>query len=389
MTESTTELNRAHSQRASLLAGGDPSRLRRLNTLTAIFALRDNGDCTISDLVRLTGLSRPAMENVLRDVVEQGWAELVGSTALAMGRPARQYRFRAAARHVLGLDIGAHAVRGAIADLDGTLLAQSSVRVSPETRASKRLACVDEVLASCLTEAGLRADNLSAAGVATTGLVDSAGRVILATGIPDWAGIDLVSALSEKLCCSINAENDTKMAALAEQWRGAARGARDVVYVLAGRRTAASLIVGGQLHRGLSGAAGEIGMLPEAQWAAAQEQLLRYPTSAELSPDEQARQVFDDARAGTPAAKKAVRGYVRRLAVGIAALVLVLDPERVVVGGGYSRAGEVLLSPLRRELERRCLRTPTVVPSELGSDAPMLGAVRRALDTVEAEAFAE
>lgn len=354
-----------------------------------IRALRGSDASTITELSRLTGLSRPAVEDVVADLVAQGWAEMIGPVAIAMGRPARRYRFRADARHVLGIDVGAHKVLALLADLDGTVLAQAKVTVDPQTPTQQRLAQIDTVIADCLSTAGRHSDDLSAVGVATTGMVNEQGVVTLATGIPGWAGVDLGRYVRESVNCPVLVENDTKLAALAEQWRGAAQGADDVVYVLAGMRTSASLIIGGRLHRGYSGVAGEIGMLPEARWGAAQDKLLRFPGArADLPADERARRVFDAARDGDSAAQRAVRDYARELAVGTAALVLTLDPELVVLGGGYSRAGEVLLEPLRLELAQRCLRTPQVVNSILGGEAPALGAVRLGLDAAEEEAFA-
>ncbi len=370
--------------------GGDPSRLRRLNAVMTIHALRTQPSCTISDLARLTGLSRPAVEDVVNDLVDQGWAELIGTRAAAMGRPARRYRFRAAARHVLGLDIGAHKIRGVLADLDGTVQAQATVSVQPDLSATRRLSRAGEVMARCLREVDMAPEELSAVAAATTGLVDDRGVVTLATGIADWAGVDVAEWLRGRVPCPVFVENDTKLAAVAEQWRGAARGVEDIVYVLAGLRTAASLIIGGQLHRGTSGSAGEIGLLSETRWGLAQDHLTRWSESRTGGgATDPARAAFDAARLDDPAARAAVRRYSRDLAVGVAMLVLALDPELVVIGGGYSAAGDALLEPLRRELEKRCLRAPNLVRSELGGEAPVYGAIRLALDAVESVAFAQ
>jgi len=354
-----------------------------------IHALRTQPSCTISDLARLTGLSRPAVEDVVNDLVDQGWAELIGTQAAAMGRPARRYRFRAAARHVLGLDIGAHKIRGVLADLDGGVRSQATVAVQPELSSRRRLARAGDVVARCLRAVGMAADELSAVAVATTGMVDDKGVVTLSTGIADWAGVDVAGWLRSRVSCPVFVENDTKLAAVAEQWRGAARGAEDLVYVLAGLRTAASLIIGGQLHRGTGGAAGEIGLMPETRWGFAQDHLTRWSASRPGGTRDAARAAFDAARSGDPSARGAVRRYSRDLAVGVAMLVLALDPELVVIGGGYSAAGDVLLDPLRRELEKRCLTVPNLVRSELGGEAPVYGAIRLALDAVETAAFAQ
>ena len=369
--------------------GGDLSRLRRLNALTTLRALRGGSALTVSELAKLTRLSRPSVEDVVADLVAHGWVAEAAPVAGAMGRPARRYRFRADLGYVLGVDVGAHKVLATFADLDGSVLARARVAVTPDLPRPRRLGAIDTAIADCLSVAGRGPGDLWAAAVATTGLVDQRGIVTLATGIPDWMGVDLAAHLRTTLPCPVQVENDCKLAALAEGWRGAAQGADDVVYLLLGLRTGAGLIIGGRPHRGFSGAAGEIGMLPESRWAVAQESLNRWADAPPGTPaDGIAPLVFAAARAGQASAQAAVDRYVSDIAVGTAALVLALDPELVVLGGGFSRSADLLLEPLHRELERRCVRTPRVVSSALGDEAPAFGAVRLALDAVEREVFA-
>jgi predicted NBD/HSP70 family sugar kinase len=102
-----------------------------------------------------------------------------------------------------------------------------------------------------------------------------------------------------------------------------------------------------------------------------------------ISPDDKAAWVFTAARAGNSDAQSAVRRYVRDLAVGAAALVLTLDPQVVVVGGGFSRSADLILEPLQRELQRLCLRVPEVRASTLGDESVALGALRLSLDEVD------
>ncbi|MBO0884691.1 MAG: ROK family protein, partial [Mycobacterium sp.] len=104
-------------------------------------------------------------------------------------------------------------------------------------------------------------------------------------------------------------------------------------------------------------------------------------------PGETVAGVFAAAHRGDRAALTAVRRYVRDLSVGTAALVLTLDPHMVVLGGGFSRSADLLLEPLRRELDKQCIRTPEVLASTLGDECVVLGAVRLALDHVDDQIF--
>lgn len=369
-------------------AGGDLSRLRQLNTLAVVHALRRQPPRTLTEVARAAGLSRPATEDVVRELETQGWVEQVDPAAGTMGRPARRYRFRADAGWVLGVDIGGHTVRAIITDLDGSTQFGTRQPVSPEAGRVDRLAVVDKVVAECLAGAGRKGAEMWATTVATSGLVDAAGRVALSVALPEWTGLHLADHLRRLVSGPVLVENDSRLAALAETWRGVARYARDVVYVLAGLRTGAGLIIDGRPHRGFGGAAGEIGALPEMGWIRAQDHLRDWSGAPNgTDPDDTAGFVFAAAREGDRQALAIVRRYVKDLALGTSALVLALDPQLVVVGGGFSRSADVILEPFRRELDKRCIRTPEVLQSALGEDAVALGAVKHALDHLERHIF--
>jgi len=176
---------------------------------------------------------------------------------------------------------------------------------------------------------------------------------------------------------------------LAEHWRGAARDTSDVVYLLVGRSISLGLLLGGKLHAGYNGAAGEIGILRDLGWYTALDRFLSYgkddPAAGPSS--EAAKRVFDAVRRGDRGAKAVVAAFVADLATGVAATVLTVDPQLVVIGGGLSQAGDLLAEPLRAQLTRLCLFPVQVETSILGDESVALGAIRLALDHVEAELF--
>ncbi|MFI5842968.1 ROK family protein [Catenuloplanes sp. NPDC051500] len=362
------------------ILGGDLSRLRQLNTQTALRVLRAAESMTLTELAKRTGLSRASTEDVVDDLLAQRWVAEVPPAAGVMGRPARRYRFRGDAGHALGVDIGGHRVRAVVTDLDGTVLGRAQAEVPEAAGREKRLAAADEMVAESLRDSGVDAADLWAVGVGTSGLVDPTGKVVLSVAIPEWTGLNLAEHFHGQMRKEVLVDNDGRLAALAEQWRGVARYAKDFVYLLAGLRTGLGLVIDGKLHRGFGGAAGEVGALPVTGWIRAQEHLAKW--------DGDAGDLFAAARAGNRAALGAVRRYVKDLSIGTASLVMTLDPQMVVLGGGFSRSADVLLEPLRRELDRQCLRTPEVRASTLGEESVALGAVRLALDHAERTMFA-
>ncbi|MER5461868.1 ROK family transcriptional regulator [Streptomyces sp. NPDC002668] len=373
------------------LTGGDPSLLRRINSAVVLHALRGADSPTLTDLTRITGLSRPTVEGVVEGLMETG---LVVESVLEeggvrrQGRPARRFRFRAEAGHLLGVEIGSHRVAALLSGLDGRVIGAGSRDVSEKASADERLERVRLVVADVLRRAGVARGSLRAVGVGSPGIVEADGTVRLGTALPGWTGLALGERLRRSFRCPVLVENDANAAAVAEHWKGAATESDDIVFVLAGLSPGAGSLIGGRLHRGFGGAAGEIGALHLLGREVTPEKLLS-TTDEPLHPlDEQAvADVFALARQGESRAQAAVERFIQRLVHDVAALVLALDPELVVIGG-WAAGLDGVLDPLRDELSRYCLRPPRVALSLLGEAAVATGALRLALDHVEEQLFA-
>ncbi|HUR06710.1 MAG TPA: ROK family transcriptional regulator [Nonomuraea sp.] len=355
---------------------GDASLLRKVNTQATLRALRREGVSTLTRLGRITGLSRQTVETVLDELKDRGWVREVPPGEGAMGRPARRFGFRADAGYVVGAEVGGEKIVVSVADLNGEVLACERVAVSEDAAAPERLEAARRAALACVDGAGVSRARVLAVSAGTPGIVDRSGRVSLSITLPGWTGVDLAGLAGRWFGCTALAANDANLAALAEHWRGSAQHASDVVYILVGHRPGAGVLIGGRLHAGRSGAAGEIGTLRQVGWEDAARELVEEGGAAE---------VFAAARAGDALASRRVDHYAENLAIGASALVLSLDPELLVIGGGYSRAGDVLLGPLRRHLAELCVSAPEVVASTFGEESVALGGVRLALDHVERE----
>ncbi|ANN19755.1 transcriptional regulator [Amycolatopsis orientalis] len=321
------------------LSGGDPSLLRRLNAIAVLRALYAAEELTLAELVKASEVSRPTVEEIAADLGGQGLVEevpLAPGAPRPVGRPAKRYRFRPEAGHVAGLEVGPHKALCLVADLRGDVVGRAGADLTPEMPAPDRLGVAHRVLGAAVSGR----PNLRVLGVGTIGVV-SGGKVVRGELLPGWTGLDLPAEFGGG--CPVLAADDTKLATLAEHWRGAARGVDDMVYVQAGRTVSLGLLLGGKLHTGHHDAAGEIGILRRAG---------RYTL-----PD--------------------------RFVELVAATVLTVDPQLVVIGG----ADDLLATPLRAELARLCLFPVRVETSTLGDDSVALGAVRLALSRVEHELF--
>ncbi|MFC5905978.1 ROK family protein [Streptacidiphilus monticola] len=380
----------------SQLTGGDSSLLRRINSAVTLRALRDGAVLTLTQLVGETGLSRPTVEGVIEGLSESGLVVEVDPAAEAgrtdstrqRGRPARHYRFRAEAGHLLGVEIGTHGIRAVVSDLTGQTLGAYARAIDESTEAEERLSLVRATVAELLRRCCVSRDTLWAVGVGTPGVVDAEGVVRLGTALHGWTGLDLGARLRRSFRCPVMVENDANLAAIGEHWQGAAVGMDDVVYVLAGLSPGAGSIINGRLHRGFGGAAGEIGSLHLLGREDAPAQLLSSPASRLRDPLDEAavERVLRLAEQGDKAALDVRQRFVERLVRDVAALVLAIDPQLVVIGG-WAAGLDGVLEPLRQQLTRLCLRPPDVRLSALGDEAIATGALRLALDHAEQQLF--
>jgi predicted NBD/HSP70 family sugar kinase len=258
-------------------------------------------------------------------------------------------------------------VRAIVADLDGTALARERVPVDAGAPPAARLAAARAALDGCLAAAEVAAADLRAAGVGTPGLVARDGRVTTSV-LPGWSGIALAEAVGAHLPCTVVAENDANLAVLAERAHGAATTHEDVVYVLLEQGVGAGVLLGGRLHRGHHGAAGEI---------AFGNFLGGLPSLRELGHDR-----VDDALRGDPPAVAAITAAAPHIARYVTALALAYDPALVVLGGGLSRASERFVGEVEETLARACVAPPQLAVSAMGGESVAVGAVRLALDAV-------
>lgn len=371
---------------------GDASLLRRLNSAAILRVLRESGPSTVSELAGAARVSRPTAEVIVDELVAGGWAEECGDEPAdrRRGRPARRFRFRAAAGHVAGVGVGSSWLRAMVSDLDGTVVAAHRVRHHASMPAADRLDAIAELVETVAARAGLPVSGLAAVCAGTTGTVDGSGRVVKSVALAGWTGLDLRGELARRLPAPVLVENDMRLAVLAEHWRGRARGHDDVVYLFTGSRLGLGLLIGGRPHRGAHTASGEIGRRSGDHWLA-HRHVVDYALAAEpgemRSQREAAEFAIERARAGDEQAVAAVRAFARHLGDGLLTVVSPLDPELVVIGGVLAEAGDLLLGPIAERFADVCLYPPPVVASTLGRECVVLGAIRWALDHAERDLF--
>jgi predicted NBD/HSP70 family sugar kinase len=310
---------------------------------------------------------------------------------VAIRRPGprpRYVAFNADHGRLIGVDIGADKAIVVATDLEGRILGRFRMRV-PGLRREGLLSEVRKLLDEAIDLCRDQQRPVSAVVAGTPGVIEQASGVLsLAPHIPEWEGIVLQRELLGDMTCPTAVENEMHLAVLGEHWRGAALAVDDVVYIGLGVGVSAGIMVGGSLHRGFSGGAGEIGYFDfgPAEIRSAKASAGRFERSvgatAFSSMGGQASspaEIFDAAGRGDVEATSLLEDVAATLARGVAALVLTVDPSLVVLGGGLSAAGEMLRVRVERHLCDLLPReAPKLVNSALGEEAAVLGAVYRA-----------
>ncbi|MFD5919217.1 ROK family protein [Kitasatospora sp. NPDC058201] len=348
------------------------------------------------------GVSRPTAEELLTVLLQQGLireAPVRQDGERPGGRPARRYELVAERSVVAGVDIGAHKVAVALCDLNGTVLAMRRRSVDPELGAADRIDAAARLVQVAVRGSGTDQDHIRAVACGITGVLANgstvmdvrnlpAGRDLDVYSLPGFDGIDVVAQVTDRFKRDVLIANDIQAAALAEQWKGAATRARDLVYMHAGRRLGAAILIDGRIHNGRRGLAASVGSMkllgwPEAMTALERAALERAGSIAAQATGDDVQALFRAAGNDDPAAAQVVDGVARALAVGASTLVHAVDPDLVVIGGGLSRAGDALTLPFERHFAATSLSSPEVRVSLLGDESVALGAARLALDALK------
>lgn len=373
--------------------GADPTLLRQLNAVNTLRVLYRHSPLTLTRLVEATGLARRTAEAAVEHLIAEGLAAEVAPAGATrgVGRPARSFRFRAEAGHVLGLDLNVHGVTAVLVDLAGTPVARHDQSLPRSAGRADRIAAAAASADACRRDAGITAAQIWATTAGTPGLVTDDGQLTVCHVLPEWSdfplGAELARGLTATTTGPVHVENDTNLAALAERWCGIAQDVDSMVWVLTGRRISAAIVIDGQLYRGADGAAGEIGWVSELGWSQLSDHRLSYSGLASTDAGATAAAVIARAAAADTEAIAELEEFAAALATGLTALVLVVNPRCLVVGGGISVAGDLLLDALTTQMRPHCLRLPELRISTLGPDAVSVGATRHALDRVEAQLF--
>lgn len=391
---------------------GTPRVLRAMNDRAALDLLLEHGTLSRTRIGKLTGLSKPTASQLLARLEAAGLVLATGTTAGRPGPNAQLYSVNPAAAHVAGLDVNTDRIRAAVADITGRTVGTFKL-LTPHRRAGTAVEQVVEALDGAVKAAGISRTDLHRVVIGTPGAFDpSTGRLRYASHLPGWHSAGLLDEFAAALPMPLEYDNDVNLAAVAEQRIGAARGHDDFVLLWNEEGIGAALVIGGRLHRGRTGGAGEVGFLPvpgtplvrnvtkannggfqelagcNAVVRIARELGITVPAgtqqdaAAQLLTDAAARHEEDGAHA------ELLARCATGTAIGLASLVAVLDPELIVLSGEVTVAGgEPLRALIQSELAELAVPRPRLVLGAVQRHPVLSGALESALATTRDEVF--
>lgn len=390
---------------------------------TPVLNVKNINKHTILDLIRFTPggisrveiarqmeLSRAAVTTIVNDLLAPGIIREAERLSVRSGRPPVVLEINPARGYVIGIDFGATHLNLLLADSSAYILDEFETNINIQEGPEACLSKADLAVREVLDKNHLGLQDLLSVGVGVPGpTVSEAGMVVAPPIMPGWDGYPIRDRLEKLWECPVSVNNDAELGVLGEWAHGAGRGERNLVYIKVGTGIGAGLLIDGQIYRGITGSAGEIGHLTIEEngpvcacgnqgcleaiaggsaiarqaWQAVQQgqrtELQKFSHAEDIS----ARDVAAAARRGDLLAQKIISRAGMHIGIAIAGFVNMFNPGMVIIGGGVAQTGDLLLEPMRQTVQRRSLpaaaRVVRITTAVLGRRSSSMGAVIQAL----------
>ena len=367
----------------------------------------DERSISRADIARRTGLSRSTVSEIISELLATGLVAEAGEGKSSGGRRPIVLDFQDDACVILGVDMGATHVSVVLTDLRGRVLAWEHCDYPVRTDPDGTRSLIAESCSACLTSWGGERERVVGIGIAVPCPVDPRHPERFSTHVlPAWQGRNGFERLRLQFGVPLFIDNDANLGALAERWWGAGRGFDDFTYIKVATGVGAGHMISGQIARGASGVAGEIGHMAidlsgdacdcgnrgclqtfvgaRSLVKRARKLLPDYPDSVLHAGDLTITAIEDAALADDPLAIQVVRDAAEYLGIAVAGVLNLINPGAVILGGGIARLGERLLVPLRETVMRRTfvssVAASEIMTSALGPRAIAIGAATLVLD---------
>lgn len=381
-----------------------------INQSAIVAALRDHGPLSRQQIGEITGLSPATVNRLTKSMLADKLMVVDGHEASTGGRPSLILRYTGGSRVVAALQLRRDELRAALVDFDGNIIEHRSVSVPHPARGAradseKRVEAVGDLLDELMEAAQRASTPCRAVGISVPGVIEKSTNRVGVIPEMGWPRAPIAELLRDRSDVPIVVENDANALAFAEYLCGAGVGMTSLVAILLDNGMGAGIISNGAIHRGQHGEAGEIGylLMDRAALARSYEDLgdledrvgsvaitrearrrgIKVGRGRVLT----ARDIMSLAASGDSRAEELLEEILDLVAMAVAAITVVIDPEAVIVGSNLSTPDEDIMARIRDRLVGRVIRVPQLIPSQLGADAVLRGVAELAIRSVERTGF--
>jgi glucokinase-like ROK family protein len=374
--------------------------MRRTNRSLILDSIRKEGPISRNQIARQLKLSVPTVLRIVKGLKDEELVREIKDNVVRRGHPQSLIELNSEGNVVIGIDLGGTKLYGAVTDLAGHLINEIYVKkiLDGSKNNYEQLSGIIQDLLQTPLSKGQKIRGIGIGVPAVTRFPE--GVVVWAPSL-NWRELPLKDILTKRFNLPVFVENDANLSALGEMWFGGGINCREIICISIGTGIGAGIIQDGALQRGFHYSAGEIGyIVPSRRYlgksydefgaleylasgggiASLARQLIAEGTIETNLTEITGEAVFNEARQGIPWAKKLVNDLVDYLTISLTAVVGLLDPEVIIINGGVSRSGDLLIEPLKKRLKGLVPFEPRIMRSELGALAPVLGAVMMVLD---------
>lgn len=305
-------------------------------------------------------------------------------------------------KYYIGLDLGGTKIATGITDTNGKLLASVKIPTQAEDGFEVVTRRMGDTIEEVMQKIGVSASDIIAIGVCSPGAIDIANGIVLGSPNLKWHNVPLKKIIEGRFHVPTYFDNDANIAGLGENRFGAGKGSKHMLYMTVSTGIGGSIILDGKIYRGATFGAGEIGHMTidingprcgcgnygcvealasgPAIARTAKKALINYPNSLlNTYPEITAKEVAEAARKGDQLSIEVINNAARYIGVTLANLINTLNPDLIVIGGGVSQMGDLLLNPIKEEVRKRAIKrfldNLRIVQAELGGDVGVMGAI--------------
>ena len=376
--------------------------VRKINQQRIMKIVSEQNPIGIPQLIKLSGLSRPTVDQIVELFLENGLIRESGFTHGRPGRKAALYELDPNTGFGVGVDLGGSKIACAIADVGGKILADIYEPINPKG-GTEIIAQIIEMIQKITKKADITSNKIKQISIGTPGILSEDGKLSLGANIGNLDGMHLSNILRKLFDVEVDVENDLNLAAVGEYLHGAAKEIMNFALIQLGTGIGAGIFIDGQLVRGSRGAAGEVSFLPlfgniEDPWAienglaesvvGTKGILRRYQEITGAKTDLTVKEIFSLAQKGDDVSRQIVDEIGKNLAYIAVSIKAIADPQLIVLGGGIG-SNPILLPIVQKWANKLVPFDVEIHVTSLDAKAGVIGAAAYAAEKIRTRMMVE